>query len=68
MSIRIVRRHEKISAEMTFDFSDDLHGINRLFGMADRISILKNNGKRDVLARLEFFTHVVVKNGMSVAS
>jgi hypothetical protein len=38
-----------------------------LFGMADRISISEDNGNRDVLVYLEFYTHVVVKSGMSIA-
>jgi hypothetical protein len=67
MNARIVRHYEKISAHLAFDFGEDISHINRLFGMADRISISKDNGNRDVLVYLEFYTHVVVKSGMSIA-
>ena len=67
MNARIVRHYEKISAHLAFDFGEDISHINRLFGMADRISISEDNGNRDVLVYLEFYTHVVVKSGMSIA-
>lgn len=35
--------------------------------MADDISFLKDEGDRDIAADLDFYTHVVVKNGLSVA-
>ena len=59
--------NEKISVHLAFDFSRDLRHISRLFGMADDISFLKDEGDRDIAADLDFYTHVVVKNGLSVA-
>ena len=67
ISTRIVRHYEKISVHLAFDFSRDLRHISRLFGMADDISFLKDEGDRDIAADLDFYTHVVVKNGLSVA-
>ena len=67
MNARIVRHPEKIGAHLAFDFGEDISHISRLFGMADRISISEDNGNRDVLVYLEFYTHVVVKSGMSIA-
>lgn len=67
ISTRIVRHYERISVHLAFDFSHDLRDINRLFGMADNISFLKDQGDRDIAADLDFYTHVVVKNGMSIA-
>ncbi len=67
MNTRIIRHYEKISVHLAFDFSDDLRYINRLFGMADKISFFKDKSKRDLAAKLDFYTHVVLKNGISVA-
>ena len=67
ISTRIVRHYEKISVHLAFDFSRDLRYINRLFGMADNISFLKDQSDRDIAADFDFYTHVVIKNGISVA-
>ncbi len=67
MNIRIVRYYEKIRVHLAFDFSNGLKSISRLFDMADRISIIKDESDRDVAAILDFYTHVVIKNGISIA-
>ncbi len=67
MDIRIIRHYEKISVQLSFDFGGDMQYISRLFGMADRISFFKDKSEHDIAARLDFYTHVVVRNGLAVA-
>ncbi len=67
MSARIVRHEEKITVQLSFDFGTVMRQIYRLFGMADSISFTKDKNKRDVTVNLDYYTHVVVKNGISIA-
>ena len=67
MDLRIVRHYEKISVRLALDFGNEMWHTNRLFAMADKISFFNDEGKRDLAADIEFYTHVVVKKGISVA-
>ncbi len=64
---RIDRLKYKICVRFSFNFDTPMKNISRLFGMADSISFSKENGEYDVTACLDFYTHVVVRNGMAVA-
>ena len=67
INARIVRHYEKISVHLAFDFGCNLPYLNSIFAMADKISFSKDESDRDIAADLDFYTHVVVKNGMSIA-
>ncbi len=65
--VRVDRLKYKICVKFSFNYGISMKNISRLFGMADSISFSKENGEYDVTACLDFYTHVVVKRGMSVA-
>lgn len=65
--IHIDRLKYKICIQISFNFDTSMKSISRLFGMADVISFSKNSDGFDITAHLDFYTHVVVKNGMAVA-
>lgn len=67
LDARIVQREGMISAHLAFDFGGDMKYINHLFGMADRISFFKDKSEHDLAVCLDYYTHVVVRNGISVA-
>lgn len=64
---RIAKREGRISVRLAFDFGADVQYVTRLFGMADRVSFFKDKSEHDIAVCLDFYTHVVVKNGMAVA-
>lgn len=64
---RIVQYDEKFSAYICFDFGADMQYVARLFGMADRISFFKDKSEHDFAVCLDFYTHVVSRNGMAIA-
>ena len=64
---RITQLESHIKILLAFDFGANMEYISRLFGMADRISFFKGKSEHDLAVCLKFYTHVVVKNGMSVA-
>lgn len=57
----------KIRVSFSFNFDTPMKNVSRLFGMADSISFSKENVNYDLTASLEFYTHVVVKRGISLA-
>ncbi len=65
--IRIYLLREKISAYLAFDFGTDMKDVSRLFGIADGISFFKDSNERDLAVCLDFYTHVVVRNGLAIA-
>ena len=67
MNIRILRLKCKISVHLGMDFCVNMEHINRLFGMADRISFLSGEDGRDLFARLDLYTHVVTRSGVAYA-
>ena len=67
LNARIVKRREMISAHIAFDFCGDMKYVTRLFGMADRISFFKDKSEHDFAVCLDFYTHVVSRNGMAIA-
>ena len=66
-NIRIDRLDHKICVHLSFDFGVKMRNISRLLGMADGISFSKDCGEHDFTVCLDFYTHVVVKNGLAVA-
>ena len=65
--ISVDRLKYKIRVSFSFNFDTPMKNVSRLFGMADSISFSKGNGDYDLTASLDFYTHVVVKRGMSLA-
>ncbi len=64
---RIIQRRGRISAHLSFDFGADMRYISHLFGMADRVSFFKDKSEHDLAVCLDFYTHVVVRNGQAIA-
>ena len=64
---RIAKREGRISVRLAFDFGADVKYATRLFGMADRISFFKDKSEHDFAVCLDFYTHVVSRNGMAIA-
>jgi len=63
-----IPKRESLGEEFVKEaFDTPMKNVSRLFGMADSISFSKENVNYDLTASLEFYTHVVVKRGMSLA-
>ena len=65
-NVRITRNECCIQVDLSLDFSGSMKYISRLLGMADEISFDPDNGDRDLCISLIYYTHVVVRNGMSI--
>ncbi len=64
---RIAQREGRICVRLAFDFGVDMQYVTRLFGMADRVSFFKDKSEHDLAVCLDFYTHVVVRNGLAIA-
>lgn len=66
-NIRIIRLDGHIRVYLAFDFGIDMQSIGRLFDMADSISFFKDKSEHDLAVCLDFYTHVVLTNGLAIA-
>lgn len=67
LNVRIIRDDCSVRVDLSVDFSDSMSYINTLFGMADNISFEHDRDGRDICVILVFYTHVVVKHGVSMS-
>ena len=67
MDITILRLDAMISVRLYADYCVNMQYINRLFGMADRITFFSGEGEHDAFLCLDLYTHVVVRSGLAYA-
>ena len=62
-----IRKYEThISVDFSFDNGCIIKGQNRLFQMADEITMMSGLHGRDVVLTLDYFTHVIYRDGRQI--
>ena len=67
LDIEIRKYENHISVDFSFDKGCVIRGQNRLFQMADEITIMPGLNGRDVVLTLDYFTHAIYRNGRQIS-
>ena len=66
LDIEIRKYETHISVDFSFDKGCVIRGRNRLFQMADEITIMSGLNGRDVVLTLDYFTHAIYRDGRRI--